>query len=116
MKMNWPFCFHLGTSFEGISCQRKTGKLKPICSHPAGRLSIHFFLLKNIPLTLKANYQLFLIGNGLKGFIGSCAVAWWRGGGGGSRSSSDNFLGALKFVIANVKYYTKYVKSSLSTN
>ena len=29
---------------------------------------------------------------------------------------SDNFLGAIKFVIANVKYYTKYVKSSLSTN
>ena len=29
---------------------------------------------------------------------------------------SDNFLGALKFVIVNVKYDTKYVKSSLSTN
>ena len=26
------------------------------------------------------------------------------------------FLGALKSVIANVKYYTKYVKSGLSTN
>ena len=39
-------------------------------------------------------------------------------GGGGQLSppASDNFLGALKFVIANVKYYTKYVKSSLSTN
>ena len=31
-------------------------------------------------------------------------------------NSSDNFLGALKFVIANVKYYTKYVKSSLPTD
>ena len=25
-------------------------------------------------------------------------------------SPSDNFLGALKFAIANVKYYKKYVK------
>ena len=51
----------------------------------------------------------------------------WRGGGeraGGAVAPppSDNFLGVLKFkgalksVIANVKYYTKYVKSSLSTN
>ena len=49
----------------------------------------------------------------------------WRGGreeggqGAGGRGQwppSDNFLGALKFVIANVKYYTKYVKSSSSTN
>ena len=38
------------------------------------------------------------------------------GGGRGSRPTSDNFLGTLKFVIANVKYYTEYVKSSLSTN
>ena len=38
------------------------------------------------------------------------------GGGGGQLPPSDNFLGALKFVIANVKHYTKYVKSSLSTN
>ena len=43
-------------------------------------------------------------------------------GGRGQLPPSDNFLGvlkskgALKFVIANVKYYTKYVKSSLSTN
>ena len=44
-------------------------------------------------------------------------VAWWPGAGGrGAAAPSDNFLGALKFVIANVKYYTKYVKSSLSTN
>ena len=43
-------------------------------------------------------------------------------GGGGSRSPppSDNFLGALKskrgakIRNSNVKYYTKYVKSSLS--
>ena len=42
----------------------------------------------------------------------------WGGGGGagGATSSSENFLGALKSVIANVKYYTKYVKSGLSTN
>ena len=37
------------------------------------------------------------------------------GGAGGHVPPSDNFLGALKFVIANVKYYTKYVKSSFST-
>ena len=40
-------------------------------------------------------------------------------GGGGRRAwapPSDNFLGALKFAIANVKYLTKYVKSGLSTN
>ena len=44
-------------------------------------------------------------------------MAWWPGGGGGGAvPPSDNFLGALKFVIANVKYYTKYVKSRLSTN
>ena len=44
----------------------------------------------------------------------------WRGGrGGGGREQgppSDNFLGALKFAIANAKYLTKYIKSSLSTN
>ena len=40
-----------------------------------------------------------------------------RGGGQGGRAPpSDNFLGALKFVIANVKYHKKYVKPSLSTN
>ena len=39
----------------------------------------------------------------------------WRGGR-GTRPPSENFLGALKFVIANVKYLTKYVKSSLSTD
>ena len=41
-----------------------------------------------------------------------------RGGGEwqGQSPPSDNFLGALKFVIANVKYDTKYVTSSLSTN
>ena len=44
------------------------------------------------------------------------------GGQGGSRPPSDNFLGALKsqrgakIRNSNVKYYTKYVKSSLSTN
>ena len=41
-------------------------------------------------------------------------------GQGGSRPPppppSDKFLGELKFVIANVKDHTKYVKSSLSTN
>ena len=37
-------------------------------------------------------------------------------GGGGGTAPSDNFLGALKFAVANVKYFTKYVKSSLSTN
>ena len=31
-------------------------------------------------------------------------------------SPNANFSGALKFVIANVKYYTKYFKSGLSTN
>ena len=49
----------------------------------------------------------------------SKAVAWWPGGGGGAGRAvapSDNFLAALKFVIPNVKYYTKYVKYSLSTN
>ena len=44
----------------------------------------------------------------------------WLGGrgagGGGHRPPSEDFLGALKFVIANVKYLTKYVKSSLSTD
>ena len=25
MKMNWPFCFYLSTSFEAISCKQKTG-------------------------------------------------------------------------------------------
>ena len=57
------------------------------------------------------------------------SVAWWPGGGGGgggqggqSPPPSDNFLGALKsqrgakIRNSNVKYYTKYVKSSLSTN
>ena len=38
------------------------------------------------------------------------------GRGGGHGPPSDNFLGALKFAIANVKYLTKYVKSSLSIN
>ena len=42
-------------------------------------------------------------------------MAWWKGTGGQS-PPGDNFLGALKFAIANVKYDTKYVKSSLSTN
>ena len=49
-------------------------------------------------------------------------MAWWPGGGGGgSGSLSDKFLGALKskrgakIRNSNVKYYTKYVKSSLST-
>ena len=49
-------------------------------------------------------------------------MAWWPGGGAGGHvpPPSDNFLGALKskegakFVIANVKYYTKYVKSIFS--
>ena len=36
--------------------------------------------------------------------------------GGGHSPPSDNFLGALKLVIANVRYHTKYVKSSLSTD
>ena len=27
MKMNWPFCFYLNTSFEGIFCQGKTANL-----------------------------------------------------------------------------------------
>ena len=27
MKMNWPFCFYLGTSFESIFCQGKTANL-----------------------------------------------------------------------------------------
>ena len=49
----------------------------------------------------------------------------WRGGrgaGGGQSPPSDNFLGSLKsqrgakICNSNVKYYTKYVKSSLSTN
>ena len=31
-------------------------------------------------------------------------------------SPSGNFLGALKFLIANLNYYTKYVKSSFATN
>ena len=45
-------------------------------------------------------------------------VVWWPGGGGagGHGPPTDNFLGALKFAVANVKYLTKYVKSSLSTN
>ena len=34
----------------------------------------------------------------------------------GKQSPSDNFSGAIKFIIANVKYYTKYVKSTLPTN
>ena len=43
--------------------------------------------------------------------------AQWRGGRGGGggqggHALSDSFLGALKFAIANVKYLTKYVKSS----
>ena len=45
----------------------------------------------------------------------------WGGGGGGGGgrefNASENFFReALKSVIANVKYYTKYVKSGLSTN
>ena len=42
----------------------------------------------------------------------------WRGGrgAGGPGPPSEKFLGALKLVIANVKYLTKYVKSSLSTD
>ena len=48
--------------------------------------------------------------------MNSGVVAGGGGGAGGARAPpSDNFLGALKFVIANVKYYTKYVKSSFST-
>ena len=46
-------------------------------------------------------------------------VAWWPGGGEGAgryRPPSEDFLGALNFEIANVKYLTKYVKSSLSTD
>ena len=39
------------------------------------------------------------------------SVAWWPVGG-----PSENFLRALKSVIANVTYYTKYVRSGLSTN
>ena len=53
----------------------------------------------------------------------SGVVAGGGGGGrGGSRPPSDNFLGALKskrgakIRNSNVKYYTKYAKSSLSTN
>ena len=48
-------------------------------------------------------------------------MALWPEGG-GAVAPSDNLLGALKskgplkFVIASGKYYTKYVKSSLSTN
>ena len=38
------------------------------------------------------------------------------GGAGGQRSPSEKFLGVLKSAVANVKYYTKYVKSGLSTN
>ena len=60
----------------------------------------------------------------LKCAILSSPVAWWPGGQGGRGQSppSDNFLGALKskrgakIRNSNVKYYTKYVKSSLSTN
>ena len=51
--------------------------------------------------------------------FGLRAVAWWLGRGEQGAVApppSDNFLGALKFVIANVKYYTKDVKSNLSTN
>ena len=45
------------------------------------------------------------------------AKQWCGGrGAGGATAPSDNFLGTLKSVIANEKYYTKYVKSSLSTN
>ena len=47
---------------------------------------------------------------------GLTPVAWWLGGGGRRQSPSDNFLGALKLVTGNVKYYAKYVKSGLSTN
>ena len=38
------------------------------------------------------------------------------GGGGREMAPIENCLGALKSVIANVKYCTKYVKSGLSTN
>ena len=53
-------------------------------------------------------------------------VAWWLSGGGGRgelrnlvrifSGALNSKVGALKSVIANVKYYTKYVKSGLSTN
>ena len=51
-------------------------------------------------------------------------MAWWPGGGeaGGNGSPGDNVLGVLKskkgakIRNSNVKYYTKYVKSRLSTN
>ena len=49
-------------------------------------------------------------------------VAGGGGGRGAVASPSDNFLGSLKskrgakIRNSNVKYYTKYVKSSLSTN
>ena len=39
-----------------------------------------------------------------------------RGVGAVAPPSNDKLLGALKFVIANVQCYTKYMKSSLSTN
>ena len=53
---------------------------------------------------------------GVRVSICSGVVAGGGGGGGGHGPPSDNFLGALKFAIANVKYLTKYVKSSLSIN
>ena len=60
--------------------------------------------------------------------FGSETDGQWRGGRGGgggkggNRPPSDNFLGALKskrgakIRNSNVKYYTKYVKTSLSTS
>ena len=56
MKMNWPFCFYLSTSFEGIfvteDSQLSWRKLKPIWFDPAGSLSVHFILLKNYSFQL----------------------------------------------------------------
>ena len=58
------------------------------------------------------SFSLYLIVSAIEIFksaqflILSCAHGQWRGGRGV----------ALKFVIANVEYCTKYVKSSLSTN
>ena len=43
------------------------------------------------------------------------SVAWWPGGG-GAGGRGEGGQGALKFISANVKYCTKYVKSSLTTN
>ena len=74
---------------------------------------------------LQIFYGICNLHNGNKKIVLSFSgvVAWWPGGGGGRGqwSPSDKFLGALKSIRgakirnSNVKYYTKYVKSSLTT-